>query len=698
MNNGNESEYCSCGRELWCFCCRDPRESAIATGAVAGGLTVWGLRVLGDSQASLNWQDERVPVALVGGATLALFWPLVLLEMPYSADHPVHLTRAWHFITKNLASGQLSGWSDLWFGGWPSGEDYPPLGDYWFAAWYALSLGTLGWEEVYALSFLSMMLASALGVYWFGRQALGRWEGVLAALFFLSDKGAYREGGWVYTVTWGVWPQVLSTGLCFAALGTAILVVKRPSSKKFAVASLLMGLAFLAHPMALVVFALLLPLGLGLTYLMKPELRNGTMALPVGALFLGVGLAAYWFFPFASKGEWMAKYGELWLSLPAMGERWLNGTLFSGTTPALLWLGTLGGVTGIARGRVGAAFCVAGALAFLLAASRTIFHELDLLSLSSSFGQIQFQRFVIRRNPLCLSWLVMGLSLCFRRSLPTFTQEGHLRACTGHWNGARGCNRTIPARGGWEMGGQYGVGNLTLKEDRRHQESYEEFLKWSREVFQGDCLDESPMFGRTTTIILQRLRFGMGFLHMGFTPCTNYIHKADLGTDENYRLLSVRYVVSLEPLRRKSLREMKRFGSLRVYEFADYTPERFSLEGPGKVVDADVRPEDGVLAFQLEGTTEASRLFVHIPPFPNWRATDGNGEELHIERSRFGNFGARMVVPATGDTIALHYETPPVNRWSGGISILAWALLLGLGWRPLRAQVVSSARILSGIP
>ena len=31
---------------------------AIATGAVAGGLTVWGLRVLGDSQASLNWQDE----------------------------------------------------------------------------------------------------------------------------------------------------------------------------------------------------------------------------------------------------------------------------------------------------------------------------------------------------------------------------------------------------------------------------------------------------------------------------------------------------------------------------------------------------------------------------------------------------------------------------------------------------------------
>ena len=147
-----------------------------------------------------------------------------------------------------------------------------------------------------------------------------------------------------------MWPQVLSTGLCFAALGTAILLVKRPSSKKFAVASLLMGLAFLAHPMALVVFALLLPLGLGLTYLMKPELRNGTMALPVGALFLGVGLAAYWFFPFASKGEWMAKYGELWLSLPAMGERWLNGTLFSGTTPALLWLGTLGGVLGIARG------------------------------------------------------------------------------------------------------------------------------------------------------------------------------------------------------------------------------------------------------------------------------------------------------------------------------------------------------------
>jgi hypothetical protein len=36
-----------------------------------------------------------------------------------------------------------------------------------------------------------------------------------AAVFFLLDRGQYREGGWNYTIWWGVWPQVLSTGFTF---------------------------------------------------------------------------------------------------------------------------------------------------------------------------------------------------------------------------------------------------------------------------------------------------------------------------------------------------------------------------------------------------------------------------------------------------------------------------------------------------
>ena len=652
---------------------------ATLTGGLLFAVSAWNLR--NGAPLGRFGTSEWFPPMLVVGLTAALFWPLLLLEMPYSADHPVHLTRAWHFLTRNLASGQLSGWSDLWFGGWPSGEDYPPLGDYWYALWYGLTAGTLGWEGTYAVTFLSMMSAAALGVYWFGRTALGRWEGLVGALLFLSDKGAYREGGWTYTVTWGVWPQVLSTGLCFAALGTFILLARRPSPSRFAWASLFTGLAFLGHPMALIFFAVLVPLGLVLTYIMHPSFRTRALALPPAAIGVGIGLAAYWFFPFASKGAWMAKYGELWLSLPAMGERWLAGTLFSGTTPLVIWLGTLGGIAGVLRGKWGATFCAAGALAFVLAASRTLFHELDLLALSPSFGQIQFQRFVIPAKPLVFVLAGHGLVLVFssarardalrqvsmRRTVAVALVVGgltgpFLHAATGKWSE------------------KYGVGELTLKEDRRHQKDYEDFLEWSRDALRGET------FARVAYVRPYNDHFfaaapiwnELPAYKVGFTPCTNFIHKADLGTDENYRLLSVRYVVSLEDLRRRSLREIKRFGQLRVYEFKEYSPDRFNLEGKGSVVSADVRPGDGFLEFDLDGTSENSTLVVHIPPFPNWTATNAEGETLDISSREFGNFGSRMVVPAHTEQIRFEYRAMPVNLWSGVVSGVLWIFLFGL--------------------
>jgi hypothetical protein len=66
---------------------------------------------------------------------------------------------------------------------------------------------------MFTLVFLPGLGAAALrpGLGW------GPLPGTIAALLVLADAGAYREGGWIYTVTYGVWPQALATSLAWLA-------------------------------------------------------------------------------------------------------------------------------------------------------------------------------------------------------------------------------------------------------------------------------------------------------------------------------------------------------------------------------------------------------------------------------------------------------------------------------------------------
>jgi hypothetical protein len=148
--------------------------------------------------------------------------------MPLSADHTVHLTRA-HLYGEQLLGGHLVGWSPTWFFGFPLGELYPVLGDLGVLALRLLSLGQLGWPAAYALMFTLVFLLQGWSLLRCGR-ALG-WgplPGTIAALLVLADAGAYREGGWIYTVTYGVWPQALATSLAWLAFAELALA-SRPT-------------------------------------------------------------------------------------------------------------------------------------------------------------------------------------------------------------------------------------------------------------------------------------------------------------------------------------------------------------------------------------------------------------------------------------------------------------------------------------
>ncbi|MCY0991701.1 hypothetical protein OV203_31450 [Nannocystis sp. ILAH1] len=209
------------------------------------------------------------PFALVTALGLWLLWPVPTGVMPLSADHTVHLTRAWLY-GQQLAGGHLVGWSPFWFFGFPLGELYPPLGDLLVIAVRVVTLGLLDWAQAYALAFTLVFLLQGWALLRCGRAlGLGPLAGVVAAALALLDAGAYREGGWIYTVTYGVWPQALATSLAYWALAELALAARvregmSPGThhRHLALAALAAAAALLAHPMSLPMLAMAAPLWL----------------------------------------------------------------------------------------------------------------------------------------------------------------------------------------------------------------------------------------------------------------------------------------------------------------------------------------------------------------------------------------------------------------------------------------------------
>jgi hypothetical protein len=663
------------------------------------GIAIYGLwpqllllarQRLGDSEQSrlLRW----LPVIAIVGVAAALLAPALLGMMPQSQDHPVHLTRAWHFVSEMLAKGRLSGWSDLWFAGWPAGEDYPPGADYWIASLYLITFGALGWETTYGLAFLAMFAFAGVSVYAFGRTYFGRGAGLIAALFLLLDRGQYREGGWSYTVWWGVWPQILATAFVFLSLAALDRVIVRARARDFALGAFLVGMAVLSHPVAVIYYGLAVPIYFIARCLGREQPAGQVLARGIAVFVLGALLAAFWILPFSAKGAWMAKYGDLWQSLAAMADGLWKGTLFENVTPPLVWLGVIGGVLAAWRRSSAGIFLAIYAALTLFISSSTAFQELNLLGLSPSFGQVQFQRLAIPAK-VCL-FLLAGYSL-----QQLFTGNSTASAESARFNWKRyglACLLILVASPfvvplGRVWGKTYGgdLGRPKTRKDIPQWHDYQAFLRWSKELRQNEkefyrmayvrpyndhFFAAAPVFNQTPAY------------KVGFTPCTNFIHKPDTADAELYRVLSVKYVVSLGQPGGRDLELVQRFGQIFVHRFKGYQPTRFTLEGGGEAEVLQFDPER--IRLKVKNAASGSRLILHVANYPNWRATQ-DGERLEIETGSLGKHNIFISVPARDGTIEFTYGWPAINAIGATLSWIALAFLALFGvcrYRPHLAE------------
>jgi len=177
------------------------------------------------------------------------------------------------------------------------------------------------------------------------------------------------------------------------------------------------------------------------------------------------------------------------------------------------------------------------------------------------------------------------------------------------------------------------IGSLVLKKSVHYWDDYKRFVQWSAQKRAS-----SSQFYRISYELDRHNHLMMGapaynqtpYYKVGYTPAKLFKHVTETTEDPLYRALSVAYVVSLHPLSRPNLKLETRFGSVWVYRFTDYRPQRYTLTGPGQVEVKEFSEER--IHLKLSGTGPASRLRVHVANYPRWRARQ-DGRTLAIREA-----------------------------------------------------------------
>ena len=685
--------------------------------------------------APARWRSWApfVAVTLLG---FGLLWPVPFGAAPRSADHLVHLARV-ELWAELLAQGQLRGWSWAWFFGAPIGELYPPLGDMGVVALRALSLGSASWSSAYAWTFAAAFCLQGWAAIVVARRfGLDPWIGAAAGALAMLDPGFTREGGWMYTVEFGVWPQVLSTSLCwlgFALIGErpATVADKQPGPARPLLAALAFAAAFLAHPMALPVAVL----G-GLVWLVFVARREGFgefVARGVIVALLAFALAAWWLLPMLEHRAWMASYG--WLFAPSRQLlSWLGeGHWAQRMPPAVGYLALVGVVFAVVRGpRVLRASALL-AVGLWLATASDLWWGLRLDRISEGFSHIQYQRFLIAAKPglyLLAAWICLAPVLAMARRLRA---EGRpaLRSRTSAFALLALAATVWVGVDAARAAREHGVGRIQTHRGyadlRIPDADFDAAMQW----LEARAAEE-PEFWRVAVRAPRNVHWFMDagarlsrpVYKGGFTPGDNFVHKPESMRPALLDRLRVRYVLTHRASPGPLPRERARFGDLRILEralpprtraHAGQGPLRATLIGQGSLRVENESPTELVLIG--EGLGPQSEIVYDVAGHPGWRleldgveipwdevpafgdgpaATPAAREAGELRGGRAeGDSGAEAILirarPGREGRLRLHFEASTTRGALGlALSLLtALAMMAGALWSRRRGRPIS---------
>lgn len=365
-----------------------------------------------------KWRTRALDLMCV--IAIALVVVLMLPEVskgnpPINKDHTVHFVKAWQLQDAFLGQGRLWGWSHQWFAGYPAQYLYPIGSDLMVLGVRALSLGILSLEQAYAVAFWLHFVLLGYGMFRCATQNYSRSVGLIAALLFITDIGAFRMGGWVFTAQWGVWPMSLSLAFGLLAIAQLDGVLKGDRWSHVAWFGLWMGLALLVHPIQLIHFGVVLPVAIVVRWLVYGGSR---WLFAVGRALLGgsIGLSigGIWLFPFFANQNYAQSYGAPWWDTFRMGKGIYSLDLLQGTWAAIIALGVIGLFVMLFSRRFYPLLFGVLSFTLLLTCSSSFLQGFHLIDFAKSLQNIQFQRFAVLLKPYLFIACAVSVVVLFR--------------------------------------------------------------------------------------------------------------------------------------------------------------------------------------------------------------------------------------------------------------------------------------------
>ncbi len=651
-----------------------------------------------DSRFS-SWRDltkQWLPYIGVTMAGLIALGPIATGQMPVSQDHVNHYFATHIFVHEMVPSFRFFGWTDQLNTGYPFGDLYHTAAYTATGLLYLLSFGSIDLEVSYAFGIVLAWLVPAWAVIAWTRRLAGPWGALLAGLFYVLDKGGDREGGFIYAMFHGVWPQQLGVGIWLFALLAYVRFVERPTTRTMAICVLVGGLGLWVHPLNALTTPLAAILLLAVLLLKPPADREKNQGRGVfrlmPAVFLSGLLGAVWLVRMMLSSDVIYAGASNWQPISHLMADLLNGGPFAHQWVFISGLAVVGAVSlGLRAGRF-EMFALLLPAVLMIAGSMDVLVGSDCGLLGGKLSLIQYRRFSIPVKPLWYALagtgiatigagLVSRLGAASDRTARPIAMRCLLAACLAPfvWGFIhQAAPELIQTPVGYPLtlkrtNDQASVAAIgrVLEREKATPKRFYKAVYW-----------EKPGHGGLYPV-LAMANAGFAWHSTLHLPANNFKWLNPTTDIPTLARLGASIVISKWPHTHQQLQEIGKYGRHYVYRVLGNALAPVAIEGPGKVSVRVWEPEQRTV--RVSGSTPDTSLAFFMPPYRKWHASQG-GQTLELHRVRSGNLVLTEISNVRDGELVLSYRDSlleTVLSIIGILIVMACAVGLVLSPRPV---------------
>ncbi len=591
-----------------------------------------------------------IPYVLVTIGTMIALFPISIGDMPVSQDHINHYFSTHILVNDIIPSGRFFGWTDRIGTGYPFGDLYGTTCYLFTGLLHLISFGLIELDVSYAFGIVLVWLIPALAVTAWACRLGGPMSAVAAGMLFVLDMGADREGGWVYAMFHGVWPQQLGAGIWLFSLLSLFRLAEKMTTRRLSVAVILMGLSLWVHPMNTVVLALsgllLFAVRLfGFKNNFRIEVSKEALVVIV-ALFFGGLFGLGWAYRMMIAGDNVYAYSAYWESTERLMSGLLNGKLFENGYGFVAFAAVIGLLSALRKGgRFGLLSVILLAL-FILIGSMDLVIGSDLGLAGGTFGIMQYRRFSIPAKLLFFALAAGGFTAVWagiKSYLPNQNTNRIIKVTATVlfapfiWGAIQGALSFFPSPV---------MKPLTLSQlaDRNDILDIQEILESEKpKCEKTGCKAVYWEKGGHGGLypVKAMADAGFGWIPTGKLPANNYLWLNSSNDPQTISSLQVSLVISKWKLNDDLFKQIKKQGRHYVYRVKTDPDAAFvKIEGKGKAEISSYDAENIVI--EVEDVNDNSALVLRMPPYKKWKAYQNNRKLSLSSKEESGMLFARI--------------------------------------------------------